>query len=173
MLSHLSKTLDHANDIIAKYNIQDPTLSLAIRIASAFHDIGKADYRFQKYLIENKPVVYHPLLGLSVVSSICHQLEENLKSLIIFAVASHHTALHQDLYSETNDDQMLEVIDRDHFKKIVYNLAQQIGIALGNIDECFSTSASIPCLELDTTLKLTRTKKEFVCGNLLLKFRVY
>ena len=52
LFSHLSNTLDNANKLIDRYRIQDNGLQEAIRIAAAFHDIGKADYRFQSYLID-------------------------------------------------------------------------------------------------------------------------
>jgi CRISPR-associated endonuclease/helicase Cas3 len=63
-----------------------------------------------------------------------------LKSLIIFAVASHHTPLHQELYRDVSDDQILEVIDKDAFKKIVLSLTDRIGISLDKIDSCFEKS---------------------------------
>ena len=68
LFSHLSNTLDNANKLIDRYRIQENGLQESIRIAAAFHDIGKADYRFQSYLIDKEDVakglkVYHPLLG--------------------------------------------------------------------------------------------------------------
>lgn len=64
--------------------------------------------------------------------------ERNLKSLVVFAVASYHTPLHQDLYSEASDSQRLEIMNKAHFKNIVSLLADRIGIELDEIDTCFS-----------------------------------
>lgn len=66
--------------------------------------------------------------------------EKNLKSLIVFAVASHHTPLHQELYSEVSDEQVLEVVDKNAFKKIVHSLMDRIDISLGKLDSCFENS---------------------------------
>jgi CRISPR-associated endonuclease/helicase Cas3 len=116
-------------------------------VASAFHDIGKADYRFQGYLLGNENRVFHPLLGLPLVNRIAESFEQNLRSLIVFAVASHHTPLHQDLYSEVGDEQTLQVIDKDHLRSIVLTLANRIGIELNEIDSCLDDSCRHVFLE--------------------------
>ena len=143
LLAHLLKTLDNAEDLIEGYKIASPELQQAIKIASAFHDIGKADYRFQKYLISNesKPIIFHPLLGLSVIDEIASSLGENIKSLIVLAVASHHTALHQDLYSQVEEDdesQTLQIKNIPYFEKIVCELINRIGIDPIDVANCFS-----------------------------------
>jgi len=143
LLSHLSNTLDNANKLIEHYGIQENGLQEAIRIAAAFHDIGKADYRFQSYLIDKDNTkglrVYHPLLGLSVLEEVSSILLPKMKyrnifkSLILFAVASHHTSLHQDLYEKVVRDendpiQILTVRDKKHFREIVFELAKKVSI---------------------------------------------
>jgi CRISPR-associated endonuclease/helicase Cas3 len=128
LFSHLCNTLEFAKKQIKSYGIYNKQLIRAIKIASAFHDIGKADYRFQQYLINNEPRVYHPLLGLPVVWSIAQSLENSLRSLVTLSVASHHTSLHQDLYKEANTQQALEVAEKHHFENIVLRLAHSIGI---------------------------------------------
>lgn len=165
--SHLEKTLYYARELIKRYNIDDYYLIKAIEIAVAFHDIGKADYRFQDYLINGKSSthkrVFHPLLGLPIVEKIS-DIEFNtnnkinsdnksknkikkksningyLKNLVVLAVASHHTALHQELYSQISqydDIQFLVVADRKRFHKIVDNLCKQIGIDSIDLLDCY------------------------------------
>jgi hypothetical protein len=79
-----------------------------------------------------------------------------LKSLILFAVASHHTPLHQNLYSSVVKDeydpiQILNVKDKKHFAEIAFELAKKICImnneqqqyaaaSLYVTDKCYSTS---------------------------------
>jgi CRISPR-associated endonuclease Cas3-HD len=144
LFSHLSDTLNNANKLIHRYRIQENGLVEAIRIAAAFHDIGKADYRFQVYLVNDDranrhEAVYHLLLGLSVLQEVCSILLPKtkyrtiLKSLIVLAVASHHTPLHQGLYSEVltppyeyDPIQILNVKHKRHFREIVFELAKDI-----------------------------------------------
>jgi CRISPR-associated endonuclease/helicase Cas3 len=143
LYSHLSNTLDNANRLIDRYKIQENGLLEAIRVAAAFHDIGKADYRFQSYLIDKDNTkglrVYHPLLGLSVLEEVSSILLPKMKyrnifkSLILFAVASHHTSLHQDLYEKVVRDendpiQILNVRNEKHFREIVFELAKKVSI---------------------------------------------
>jgi CRISPR-associated endonuclease/helicase Cas3 len=155
LFSHLSKTLDNAIQLTDRYGIEEEGLQKAIRIAAAFHDIGKADYRFQISLIDKDNskghgvVVYHPLLGLPVLQEVSSLLlpktkyRSILKSLILFAVASHHTPLHQDLYSSVVRDefdpiQILNVKDRNHFKEIVFELSRKICINNNHFDDVSS-----------------------------------
>ena len=128
LLSHLCNTLEFAKKQIKSYGIYDKHLIKAIKIASAFHDIGKADRRFQQYLINNEPRVFHPLLGLPVVWNIAQSLDSTLRSLVTLSVASHHTSLHQDLYKDANAQQSLEVTDKHHFENLVFRLAESTGI---------------------------------------------
>lgn len=142
--SHLFKTLEFAKKQIKSHNIYDKQLIKATEIASAFHDIGKADHRFQLYLINNKPKVYHPLLGLPVVWKITESLDDRLRSLVTLATASHHTALHQDLYKNVDSQQMLEVSDRHHFEDLVLKLSDLIRISSFDVSEFYDRS----CLKI-------------------------
>jgi CRISPR-associated endonuclease Cas3-HD len=94
LFSHLLNTLALSKKLIKTYEIYDKQLIKAIRVAWAFHDIGKADHRFQRYMLDNEPKVYHPLLGLPVIWKVAESLDDNLRSLVTLSVASHHTALH-------------------------------------------------------------------------------
>ncbi|MDF0681934.1 MAG: CRISPR-associated endonuclease Cas3'' [Candidatus Nitrosocosmicus sp.] len=127
LFCHLSRTLEHAEEIIEKHDIYDKSIINAIKIAAAFHDIGKADKRFQKYLLYGNPKVYHPLLAMPVVFEITKCLDNNLQSLVLFSIASHHTSLHQELYSDVSDI-YLEVDDQEYFEKGVYTLSKRIGL---------------------------------------------
>ena len=129
LFSHLNNTLEYAQQQIESFGINNEPLVKAIQIASAFHDIGKADHRFQQYLVDNEPKVYHPLLGLPVVWSISRSLQSHLRSLVTLSVASHHTSLHQDLYGDTSAQQSLEITNKEHFENLVLKLAELIGIS--------------------------------------------
>lgn len=137
--SNYDKSLEFAKKQIKNYDIYDKQLIKAIEIASAFHDIGKADHRFQRYLINNERKVYHPLSGLPVVWKVAESLVDNL-SLVTLSVASHHTALHQDLYKDVDAQQTLEVTDRHHFENLVFRLAESVGICSVDPSDFFQAS---------------------------------
>lgn len=121
--------------MLSKYNINDKDLVLACKIAAALHDIGKADTRFQQYLVGKKTKTFHPLLGLPVVDELVKFLPKLIQSLIILSVASHHTPLHKDLYSSADDLQTLVVEDKYEFENIVNNLLLKIGIGFNKNEE--------------------------------------
>ncbi len=138
--------MDHAEELIKKYTINDNDLIRAIKIACAFHDIGKADARFQYCLInKNGPKIYHPLLGLPIIYELAQSLDnEILKSLVVLAVASHHTALHQKLYSKVQENCCyLELANKEAFENIVYGLAKRIGINAFDITEYYAKNCKL------------------------------
>ena len=177
---HLNNTLAFAEKLIIRYNITDYNLIQAIKIAAAFHDIGKADRRFQEYLIDStkgKAPVYHPLLSLSIIEQIARSIftnkkgrsiKKNLKNLVILAVASHHTPLHQNLYTNiSNDDvRFLKVIDKGYFENIILQLAKQIG--LNNI-----ISTNLYNKRCTDTLDKARVKIDPLSINEGIKLREY
>ena len=133
--------MEFARQVLSKNNIQDQELILSTKIATAFHDIGKADKRFQEYLIGKKIKVYHPLLGLPVIEEITKNLPQNLQCLIILAVASHHTPLHKDLYSFADYTQTLDVENKLDFEQIINNLLFKIDIEFnGKFENCYNKS---------------------------------
>lgn len=200
LFSHLDKTLKISEQLIERYHIIDKDLILAIKIATAFHDIGKADYRFQSYLIDKKfqgRRVYHPLLSLGIIEKILtyassndsnnnrkrikkSKIKDYIKNLAILAVASHHTPLHQELYSSiTNEDeiQLLKVTDKAYLHKIISDLIKKIGIDsidLSNIYErgCVATlNQSKFDLPIPTSNKEgTRVRELFVIIQGILNF---
>jgi hypothetical protein len=91
-----------------------------------------------------KPKVYHPLLGLPVVWKVTESLDDRLRSLVTLATASHHTALHQDLYKNVDSQQMLEVSDRHHFEDLVLKLSDLIRISSFDASEFYDIS----CLKI-------------------------
>jgi CRISPR-associated endonuclease/helicase Cas3 len=105
---------------------------MACKIAAAFHDIGKADTRFQQYLIGKKIKIFHPLLGLPVIDEIAKFLPKLIHSLVVLAVASHHTPLHKDLYALADDTQKLEVENKCEFENVIDSLLRRIGIGEEN-----------------------------------------
>ena len=159
LLSHLNNTLRYANEFIERYKIDDENLKHAIKIAAAFHDIGKADYRFQQYLInrnmKNKKI-FHPLLGLGFVEKITDIIFEkkecnnanfitNLKNLIKLAVASHHTPLYHGLYdgiSKQDENQLLIVDDKNQIQNIVNKLTDQIGFSI-DVTDCYKKNCIV------------------------------
>jgi CRISPR-associated endonuclease/helicase Cas3 len=143
-LSHLSKTLDYGEEQVRKYEISSTDLIKAAKIACAFHDIGKADRRYQNYLVcKNGPRIFHPLLGLPVVRDIAESLDnEMLKCLAVLSVASHHTTLHQELYSGVEEDSCyLRVANKNHFETIIYELAKRIGIDNFDVADCYTKNS--------------------------------
>ncbi len=129
--------MENAEKLLNKYNIDNRDLIRSTKIAAAFHDIGKADRRFQRYLIGKKIKIYHPLLGLPVVDKVAKNLPKYMHSLVLLAVASHHTPLHKDLYSLVDDTQKLEVENRIEFEGIVNNLLRKIGVKI-DVSSCIS-----------------------------------
>lgn len=121
---HLSETLSIAKRIIPETD--DETLRKAALFATAFHDIGKADISFQRYIRgKSKKAFPHPLIGLSLVDYIATELgfKEPYKSLILLAVASHHSPITARLYHDksinlsfnVSDENLPELIDTVNF----------------------------------------------------------
>jgi len=134
--SHLEETLR----IAEKIWVGDKKLKKYALIASAFHDIGKADKRFQEYIRNGKRAPPHPLLGLPILSNILNNLdmEEPYKSLVILAVASHHTPLYGNLYSDYPLNLKTEIKAINELKTIIRELLSTMGydveIDLNNLD---------------------------------------
>lgn len=134
--SHLEETLR----IAEKIWIGDEKLKKYALIASAFHDIGKADKRFQEYIRNGKRAPPHPLLGLPILDNILNSLDikEPYKSLVILAVASHHTPLHEKLYFDYSLNLKTEIEAINELKAIIRGLLSTMGydveINLNNLD---------------------------------------
>ncbi|WP_290596144.1 MULTISPECIES: CRISPR-associated helicase Cas3' [unclassified Archaeoglobus] len=134
--SHLEETLK----IAEKIWIGDGKLKKYALIASAFHDIGKADKRFQEYIRNGRRAPPHPLLGLPILNNVLSNLgiEEPYKSLVILAVASHHTPLHEKLYFDYPLDLKIEIKAVNELKAIISGLLSTMGydveIDLNNLD---------------------------------------
>jgi CRISPR-associated endonuclease/helicase Cas3 len=91
------------------------------------------------------PKIYHPLLGLPIIYEISKSLDNEIQqSLVVLAVASHHTALHQKLYSRVEENSCyLEVSNKQIFEDIVYRLAKRIGINAFEITECYTKDCKL------------------------------
>ena len=71
-------------------------------------------------MIDKGPQVFHPYLGLPVIEKLLDKTNhsDEIKSLILFAVASHHTTLHQELYANAPDPFFLDVENEKYFEQI-------------------------------------------------------
>ena len=92
---------------------------------------------------KNESRVYHSLLGLPIVYKIAEAIESDcLKGLTVLSVASHHTALHQELYSEVEEDSCyLQIANRQRFENIIYELVRRIGINSFDVTDCYATDS--------------------------------
>ncbi|MGB9659704.1 MAG: CRISPR-associated helicase Cas3' [Nitrososphaerales archaeon] len=100
---HSMEVLDKAKQIINSLsNIPSKELILASLLASAFHDLGKADYRFQNAIKQAKrPKVWHPFLSLAIAEGLISEvLRPPISNLTLLAIASHHSPLTFKLYDD-------------------------------------------------------------------------
>ncbi|MEM2966847.1 MAG: CRISPR-associated endonuclease Cas3'' [Candidatus Nitrosocaldaceae archaeon] len=122
LCDHLLQTLKIAKKITSvDQNSKEDNLINATLVASALHDIGKADQTFQDYLFgKKKKANPHPLLALPIVDSIISEdlLSKYYKYLILLAIASHHTPLRSDLY-ENKHNICLNVTNINELKLIL------------------------------------------------------
>jgi CRISPR-associated endonuclease/helicase Cas3 len=145
---HLLKTLEIAeylsNSVLTKRERVDEQLCLSIRLASAFHDIGKSDSRWQQLVRrETSHVVPHPLLGLPILEELTKKrLREPYRSLTTLAVASHHTRLHPALYEDKSIKIEIDENSLSEFNGIVQSVAKKAGIQSSPF-----TSTSLDSLE--------------------------
>ena len=103
--------------------------------------------------------MYHPYLGLPIIDALLDKtnFDDEIKSLIIFAVASHHTTLHQELYANAPNPQFLEVEDENYFTEIIEMFCSKIGIEKPEIQKVFSKNCQ-DCL--------TKSKFQFATPNI-------
>lgn len=134
---HLEETLNNAKRVLEKDNEELKNYAL---ISAAFHDIGKADYRFQQYIRgKRKRSPPHPLLGLPIVDIVIKDLgiEEPYRSLIVLSVASHHTPLYENLYHDyfhTNLEVEKRAINEltDTVNDLLINIGYETKIEINN-----------------------------------------
>lgn len=133
LYDHLLQTLRIAKEITAlDLNRKEGDLINAALLASALHDIGKADQTFQDYLFGRKKRANpHPLLALPIVDSIISEdlLSNYYKYIILLAIASHHTPLRSDLY-ESKHNIYLNVSKREELSLILEAIKNASGINL-------------------------------------------
>lgn len=136
---HLDEVLKEAETLLAQYDI-DSELHIPVKISCAFHDIGKADKRFQAFLIGKGTQVFHAYLSLPVIEALLDKtkFDNETKSLILFAVASHHTTLHRELYSNAPNPFYLKVDDENELEKIIGYFCNKIGIEKPDMQKVFS-----------------------------------
>lgn len=134
LLDHSIETLKHAREIATNYGF-DKATRLAIEIASAFHDIGKADSIFQDKLRESQTnsgrvrLPPHALLGLPVIQKIVRaNISEPVDSLILLAAASHHSPLSAKLYESYDASLELDPVSDGDFKDTTIRLCKELGI---------------------------------------------
>lgn len=130
---HLLQTLRIARKITAgDRNGKEDKLILSALLASALHDIGKADQTFQNYLLKKvgKPSP-HPLMAMPIVDSIISEeiLPKYYKYLVLLAIASHHTPLRGDLYKDRHR-LSLNIRYRDELSFILESIARELDVDL-------------------------------------------
>jgi CRISPR-associated endonuclease/helicase Cas3 len=138
LIDHSLSVLKYAREIID--NAKDSILNKSALIASAFHDIGKADDTFQSHIRGKGKGNPHPLLALPIVKSILdnNKIEEYYKDLILLAIVSHHTPLRDSLYESKNPRLMVTNINR--LKDIINRLSSELDLNSNmDIDEINGT----------------------------------
>ena len=130
---HLLETLNYAKQIAQQQNLNAETRK-AVEIASALHDIGKADASFQERLIksigatERVHLPPHALLGLPLISRLASKnTEEPIASLIVLAIASHHSPLSRSLYDSYDENLEFHPTEED-LDSIVNRICSELGL---------------------------------------------
>ena len=85
------------------------------------------------------------------------------KSLILFAVASHHTTLHQELYANAPDPFFLDVENEKYFEQIIEYFCKKIGIKKPNMKNIFTRN----CQECLTKSRFDFGTPTIVDGKIL------
>lgn len=136
LYDHLLHTLAIAKKITARDRSrrEEDKLILSALLASALHDIGKADCTFQNYLLGKVGRANpHPLMAMPIVDSIITQevLPLYYKCIVLLAIASHHTPLRTDLYNDKQniylkigDEERIELIH------ILESIARELDVDL-------------------------------------------
>ncbi len=134
LIDHSLSVLKYAREIID--NDKDSLLNKSALIASAFHDIGKADDTFQSHIRGKGKGNPHPLLALPIVKSILdnNKIEEYYKDLILLAIVSHHTPLYGSLYEYNNPK--LIISNTNELNNVINKLSYELNLNSDiNIDQ--------------------------------------
>lgn len=135
---HLVDTLEYAKRLI-DYEREDD-LNHSALIASAFHDIGKADSTFQLHLMGKRRGNPHPLLALPIVDTVLSntRLDRYYRDIILLAIASHHTPLSASLYDQLNPP--LSINDKQELEDIVNKLCVLLNINRPDLSAIYDKS---------------------------------
>jgi len=173
---HLHEALEYAERYAPK-NV-DEDLYKAALIATAFHDLGKADRRFQRYMHGGIRAPSHAFLGLPVLKEILEFLEikDPLASLITLAVAAHHSPMKSNLFFSIGNDLKFEIEAEDisEFQEIINSLLRTLGFSndfVLNIDNLRTPKAVFEIAKRQILLRkdglIQRNKLVYINGVLM------
>jgi len=132
LTEHLVGALTCARQIADNYSFDAQTRQ-AVEISAALHDIGKADVNFQKGLRalqsgQRLRLPPHALLGLPIIEKFVENLNKPLGSLVLLAVASHHSPFSEKLYETYDSSLQLQIAEKDELHATLEQVSSELGI---------------------------------------------